>query len=963
MRPSPPSWSWVIAKTDRYGHSRQRGGPLWNTLLAHAFDAAAVCGALFDDYLAVPARDRLAEAYGGGCAATARTVLMLLTALHDLGKATPGWQRLFLNTPARDHDLHTAATEWSTLPRQAGLLTDAGWDNERTAPHQHITARYLPALLGCPGCTPSTDSEHHDGLHAVAAALGGHHGHIPPTAAIKDADVNLDPTWQAVHEDLLHQLVRVLRLDPATLPGMIAPERPIALIHLCGLTVMSDWIASDETRFAYRAGGSPTQWWARSRTDAARAVRELCLHRWTPQGTDWPKLFPATPTPNALQQAVLDAAPTGPVLAFIESATGSGKTEAALWLAHHLALQQGYHGFYLAQATRMATEQLATRCADFLTHSLGDAALANLAIVHGTVGASPTARELQTRHRGLTQLADANLTDDDSSTCDSRTILNEWFLGVGRGLLSCFGIGTVDQVVLAAQKHRHWFLRLFGLAQKTVIIDEAHAYQMYQQRLLATAVTWLAEAGASVITLSATLPETIRRDLTDAWCTGHHTTARPATGDGPLTFVDAHGQPRHHQPTHTPRQYTDIHLHTDPGPRSLAQTLLDNDECGVAGVIRNRIAPATDLYRALRESAECHGWDPDQELVLLHSLFLERDRARIQQRLLTQLGPHPDPELRTTTPNPHRPKRLLLVGTQVLEQSLDIDLDLLYTDLAPIDLLLQRRGRLWRHLLNRPHLTDTDAPPLHILWQPDTTGLPHVQHPDGRPTSVYAPYIQAATWHALHRDTGTPWRLATPDDATALIHRIYCTAPPTGTSPLERLLTDTYNDWQSSLAQQEAAAEERAVPPYPAGEPCDIDDLASGPAYGDADDTEHPLHLIARSRLGTPSINAVGLYEQSDGTRSWDPKGQLLADLTRYHPYKEPEQHREQQSDILLNTLAIPHHWFYGKKPLPHHGAWTIQRPGALSRTPVLLFSPSGKCRTPGLEHLTYSPATGLSRR
>ncbi|MFE7114211.1 hypothetical protein ACFU99_02155 [Streptomyces sp. NPDC057654] len=103
-----------------------------------------------------------------------------------------------------------------------------------------------------------------------------------------------------------------------------------------------------------------------------------------------------------------------------------------------------------------------------------------------------------------------------------------------------------------------------------------------------------------------------------------------------------------------------------------------------------------------------------------------------------------------------------------------------------------------------------------------------------------------ATWHALHRETGTPWRLAAPADATGLINHIYCTAPPTGTNPIDRLLTTTYTDWHTSLAQQEAAAAERAVIPYPSREPCDIDDLASGPAYGDADDTQHPLHLIAR---------------------------------------------------------------------------------------------------------------------
>ncbi|MFJ5588394.1 CRISPR-associated helicase Cas3' [Streptomyces noursei] len=964
-----PWWAWVPAKSDRHGLSRQRGGPLWNTLLAHALDVAAVCGELFDHYLAQRPRQDLADAYGGGCLATARKILMLLTALHDLGKATPGWMRRFLTAPDTDPELQQALAQWATHARQAGFLTADNCRSAPSAPHQHVTARYLPALLGCPGCTPDVPGTCHTGLHHVATLLGGHHGHIPSDYELSHADVALTPDWRALHEDLLQELAHHLRVDLAALPTVINPQRPIALIHLAGLTVLCDWVASDESRFSYRAGGTPTQWWANARQDATHAIRDLGLQRWLPTDDTWAKVHPDTPNPNALQQAVIDVTPlTGPTLALIESTTGSGKTELALWLAHHLAIQNGHHGFYLAQATRMATEQLATRCATFLGNTASGRLDANLAIVTGTASTSATAQELQANKASLTDLArTVNLTDDDCSP----VVLDTWFLHTGRGLLSPFGIGTVDQVVLAAQKFRHWFLRLFGLAQKVVIIDEAHAYEMYQQRLLGTAIAWFAEAGTSVIILSATLPATIRTDLIDAWCTGHRTTPPTLADTGPITLVDHNGHLTHTKPATTPTPLrTTLHLRNHPGPQALAQEILFNDHA-VNGAILNDRESATSLYHALANHPNPPAdWSAKDDLILIHSLFTERDRGKIQQRILKALGPHPDPHKRRTHPNPNRPRlpqRLIVVGTQVLEQSLDIDFDMLYSDLAPIDLLIQRRGRLWRHLINRLQLADA-ASDLHVLWRPGLDGLPRVLDARQRPTSVYAPYVQAATWHALHSRAGHNGLLAistqpSRSDFTIapLIHEVYSQSPPTGPDPIHALLATTYDRWQADLAAQEAEALKRAVAPYPYGLPTEIEDLASGASHGACEDSDDSHHLVARSRLGEPSINVVALYQQPNGHHTWDPDGHLAADLTRYHPYRQPDEHRAQQREVMLNTIPLPHSWFRGKYPLPPHAAWTAPQVPALARRPVLLLTPNGHSLTNGVQ-LKYSPTTGLSR-
>ncbi|MEU6680984.1 CRISPR-associated helicase Cas3' [Streptomyces sp. NPDC046925] len=967
-------------KTDLNGLSRARGGPAWNPLLAHCLDAAAVCGELFDRYLSAPVRARLADDFGGGDVRTARKVLMLLVALHDMpGKAWAGFQIQFSELgDRRDPRLRAAGLRWLAAARAAGLPVD-DWIPTPAPPHAHVTARYLPALLGCPGsrCTGTGRGTHeasaptlcHPGLHTAAAILGGHHGHVPPAGRIKDGDVELSPAWQRLHADLLQELARLLDIDLQRLTELVHPQRPSAMACMAGLTVLSDWVSSDESRFAYRTHATATDhWWEASKSDAARAVAQLRLTAWKPQPATWAHLFPGTPLPRPAQRAVLEAAPGEQSLTILELDTGSGKTELALYLAHALAVRCEYHGIYFAQPTRAASEQGARRFRDFLGRALGDEAEANLAVVHGSAFASGVNEELlESNEDGPAALpARINLTSCSEDACEdavrgTRVLLDEWFLAARRGLLSCFGIGTVDQIVLAAQRSRHWFLRLFGLANKVVVIDEAHAYEWFQQRLLGDAIGWLADAGASVIVLSATLPDVIRKDLVTAWTKGCQTTPDTPQPAGPVTFVTTTG----HVSTlalpasrRTPRQRTRLLLQTDPGPEDLARTLLRQHSTGITGVIRNRVARATDLYRAARTHARELGWEPD-EILLLHACFFERDRLRQQQRALRLLGPHPDPRLRTTHPNPHRPRRLLLIGTQVLEQSLDYCLDDLYTDLCPFDLLIQRRGRLWRHWCNRPHLRRS-TPLMRVL----TPASCDDGWPDFSPAASppYDPYLLAATWHALNQrapSSGAPLHLRTPEDTHPILQSIYASAD--GPEPIHARLRQLSAAWQLKLDGEDEQARKHSLPPYTNGVPCTAEELASGSAHDDGDDPGQAGYLAARSRLGTPGLHVVGLYQHPDRNQlTWDAQGLEPADLTRCHPRTQATAHRRQQRQILLNTVRVPHAWL---SQLPHPSQWTMPEPGALRGKPVLLLDPSGRPLNPSLrEHLIYQPDTGLSR-
>ncbi|MFI6587628.1 CRISPR-associated helicase Cas3' [Embleya sp. NPDC050493] len=977
----PHLWCW--GKTD-YRNLVVGPGPRWDPLLAHCLNTAAVCGRLFDTYLSDAVRDRLIAAFGGGDRDTARRVLMLLAALHDMpGKAFPGFQKLFLDP--RNERLLGAAREWENRARETGLPLPPDLAAESSPRHELLTAHYLPTLLGCRcgDCDPHNEGPSRRGLHVVAALLGGHHGDIPDASTIADASARHAAEWDGVHRALLADLTRILDVDVADLQELVRPERPCVIPLFAGLVVLSDWLASDESRFAYRSVTAPVeQWWDHARRDAATAVRELRFDAWRPRPARWHDLFPKT-APRPAQQTLIDLVgePSGPLLAFIEGDTGSGKTEAAWWLAHALALVCGHHGIYTALPTRAAAEQIARRKADYLTRALGDGVEANLAVVHGTAALSAVADELQRAAAGP-----AALVDSVNTTGCHRTgaVLNGWFLGEKRGLLSPFGVGTVDQIVLAPQRSRHWFLRMFGLANKVVVIDEAHAYELYQQRLLHDAVAWLADAGASVIVLSATLPAPVREAITTAWCAGHRSPARAAAGtsddQAPITLVDENGLIRRATPPAVPVLHTDIRLVRDPGADDLARNLLrEGTAGGIIAVVRNRVASAVELHAALLDQAESAGWKAT-EIVLLHGRAIDRNRLPVQEALLAKLGKHPDREHRHTRANPARPARLIVVATQVLEQSVDVDVDLLYTDLAPIDLLLQRRGRVHRHRLNDPnrpaHLRRT--PLMRVLWTADAKGLPAVEPPASADGFVYAPYVLAVTWRILRgiqrRTTRTRAsngtirhhhvpRISTPHDTPRFLAAVYGTrtAPPTG--ELGVLLARTWDDWQRALGEELRQAAPRSRAPYTArGTAIGIDDLPMGRSRTDADDPKSPDYLTARSRLGTPSIEAVLLYEQTSGALTYDPAGEEPVDLRRHNPRTHPARYKLQQREFLRNTIRIPGHWAPKARREGSPKPWPESGGNALRDRPILKFTPDGICVSPKAEFLRHDPVAGLSR-
>lgn len=376
---------------------------------------------------------------------------------------------------------------------------------------------------------------------------------------------------------------------------------------------------------------------------------------------------------------------------------GEGKTESALAAAEVLARRFGADGVFVGMPTQATSDPMYTRVRAW-AHSVQ--ADVPVGLLHGKRAFNREWHELTKR----SQFHDVHDCDDQyglSSVHGARPegAPAEWFLGRKRGLLMPITVGTVDQLLHAATRTKHVMLRHAGLAGKVVVLDEVHAYDVYMAQFLLEALRWLGGARVPVVLLSATLPSALRRDLGRAYLQGATASydaelpSEPAVAGYPVTrsVCVTDGEPRTQVHCSAPaRAAVTVSVEvldegpTDP-PDAVVALLLDAlADGGCALVIRNTVRRAQDTYLALRREL-------GSDVVLVHARLTIGDRTDRVEDLLARLGPPDRPDAVA------RPRRLVVVATQIAEQSFDADADLLVADLAPADLLLQRIGRVHRH--------------------------------------------------------------------------------------------------------------------------------------------------------------------------------------------------------------------------------------------------------------------------
>jgi CRISPR-associated endonuclease/helicase Cas3 len=613
-------------------------------------------------------------------------------------------------------------------------------------------------------------------------------------------------------------------------------------IALMALASFSDWIASNDALFPYgRKVSEPREYLRESQWLAEQALDAI----------GWPTASPlaAGPVsfvdlfgfePNDLQREVTAALAQvlagGPVLLLIEAPMGAGKTEAALYA--HLLLQQslGHRGLYAALPTMATGNGLFQRVERFLTR-LARTSI-DLQLQHGAALLNHDYRRL--RLRGMSERPDLEELEAVAA--------HEWFTPRKRAMLSPYGVGTVDQALLGVLRVRHHFVRLFGLANRTVVLDEVHAYDLYTSTLIETLLKWLASQGSSVIVMSATLP----RERREALLRAYGAEGSPEEVPYPRVTLARAGSHPVARPVPTRRPWRVSLRRLPRGIKALAEKVkqLTVSE-GVAACIVNTVERAQRLYEAMGPGqplsegettiGKCLG---DVEVYLLHSRYPSQERRAREEVVINRFG-------KASYREGSRPRKAVLIATQVVEQSLDLDFDVMLSDLAPVDLVLQRLGRLHRFPLGEGEFTGASRPSSHLSPVLYLAGLADDPPDLTSWDRVYHPYLLLRTWLVLRERT----TIAVPADLEDLIEMVYSDALLSVSPTLAKELEKMRKLFAEELERQRGWAQGSAIQP---GHLMSVSmDKLAVMRLEDEEEQETQLPL---TRYGDPAVHVVPLH-------------------------------------------------------------------------------------------------------
>ncbi|WP_338874726.1 CRISPR-associated helicase Cas3' [Spirosoma sp. SC4-14] len=865
------TWRLFWAKTNREkidGLPDDWTHPLW----AHLIDVGSAAQILWDNFLPLSLKQKMADALGMSLDDAGR-FLSIWIGLHDLGKGIPSFQGI----PG-------------AAPEVVKKLADAGLHIHPEANrlhHGHASIAIVRRWLH-----PNIDEDRMGKplpeflLDALATCVGIHHGKLSlrriTDGVAEDRRIVAvlgDSHWKQTQLDLANAVFNAWDADWPLIRYQKAIDRrsgtgwPDWMMAFAGWATLADWLGSMQTCYDHKvqADDDLANYLKSSHEGALKAYEVAGLkHQAGLRVESFEAHFGNKPRPlqEIARDVVLDT--NVPNLLIVEAPTGEGKTEAAFYLAGRFG-----QGIYAAMPSQSTSDGLFPRLATFLKGDkeqqllgahVGEEAAA-LRLVHGNDLLRDDALSLLDVENLTASIVDD---DDDERTLPGDTgaknRLLSWFMPKKRALLVPYGVGTVDQLFLGVLFAKHFFLRLFALCGKTIIFDEVHAYDTYMNTLFGRLLPWLRALDINVVVLSATLPGEARRQMLTAWGTPPDLESDTSLAPYPVTWQSAGGKMAVHPFKPDSRRGQRLHFQWCSEEiatmANLARTLIS--EGATVLIICNKVDRAQQLFDLLDNDTLL----PPEDRLLLHARMPQAWRQQREEKARERFGPK-------------RPDRSgLLVGTQVIEQSLDLDADAMITDLAPVDLLLQRAGRLHRHHRdNRP--TGYESPMLYIACPEAESGdLPDVDELSAK-GRIYGRKLLWQTWSVLRQSKG--WALPLGDGTLPgyreLVERVYdqeFSFPYPLTPATQADYEKANEDWSARNGRQQADADGRLIPP-----PNHMQDLFQAKENLLTEDEDNPngnvpAHLQAFTR-DPEGVNAevLLLHRTNDGW-SLTPNGDTL---------------------------------------------------------------------------------------
>ncbi|MGN0194711.1 MAG: CRISPR-associated helicase Cas3' [Pseudoramibacter sp.] len=638
----------------------------------------------------------------------ALALIMYLTGMHDIGKCHPMFQEKI--------DQGTIGDFFKTYPKMKYM--DLGYRHELGSQviAERIWKKNQQFGKHMPKNFSAILSLHHQGKHGKPCDLDRYRRDWPEAKIWMEAQEHL--------ENRLRDWLNPPKVDRDQMKNVDA-----VCMMIMGIVILSDWLSSSEV-LENTSGDEPDQ----TVQDQMKAfLDQTGMNAFTPIAhTSFHDMWASfddedlRPLQKSLQN-YLQNQKNMPIAMILEAPMGEGKTEAGLYAACCMADYWHKKGVYIGLPTAATSNQMIGRVNALLEahHAAPAHLLHSMAWLYESEG-----------RIHVENVADQNAAEN-------------WLMSSKRKMLLPVSVGTVDQVMMAALRVKYGILRLLGLENKVLIIDEIHAYDAYMSDIIQRLLQWCKVLEIPVIMLSATLPSSKKAGLLEA-CGGDEAEVIKGYPQITAVFEDKDKPEVVQVPGSYQKSIVTIKLsqaYREPEQiAALAQEKVKDGGC--ICVLVNTVKKAQQIYQALKESRQ------DESLMLFHSRFSAARRKEIEDTCLKCFGGSPE----------DRPSKAILIATQVVEQSLDVDFDTMITEIAPVDLILQRLGRMHRHAeTKRP--ANLQHPELTVLVPPDdeydSSGF------------IYYPILLTRTRKQLESIS----EIHIPEDIPSLVEAVYYDEP------------------------------------------------------------------------------------------------------------------------------------------------------------------------------------------
>ena len=764
----------LIAKADK--NNANVGLPLW----IHLKDTRGIALKLVEDWIpesVIKAADMDLETF--------KMTAAFLAGIHDIGKATSYFQAVITKGCIEQRDILARCGLEINDKYLAQGKTPHAWAGQWILQSEEMESDIPKTIAIVVGAHHGKPYEYSSGLNGCKDLLKAYPQNFYGRETVRER-VGKD-IWIECWKDIIQDAT----IDAGFHNVSEIPELTYeAQIIFSGLVIVADWIASNTSFFplipfadfesigldvycdrvekGWEKAQFPERWKSYiDRMDSTVFKERFGFH------------------PNSVQKQVLEVINhfKEPGIIILEAPMGSGKTEAALAAAEVIAHRSGCSGIFFGLPTQATSNGLFGRLYDWASQVSEETENA-IRLAHGT---SEYNEEYMGHFFGGLSRVDE---DEDSEEKETLTV-HPWFQGNKRALLADFVIGTVDQFLMASLKKKFFMLRHIGLSGKLIVIDECHAYDTYMNQYLEESIQWMAAYGISVILLSATLPYERRKNLVNKYAkvySKYHLGKKKRNKSDDkqgwdieeayplLTWTD--GEKIRQEILPISNHKTKVEIAWLRSLKEMVSVLEDYiSEGGCACIIVNTVKMAQKIYLELMEQMDGY------EVILYHAQFTITDRNRKEKYLMEHMGKNSKPEDRN---------RVILIGTQVLEQSLDYDADIMITQLCPMDLLLQRMGRLHRHKNRVDRPKRVSIPKCFVLGEEDAD----YDEGSGR---IYGKYLLEKTKSILSHE------IILPDEISSLVQKVY--REPQGSDD-DTLKISGFDEYVKKRQDQKARAEQ-----------------------------------------------------------------------------------------------------------------------------------------------------------